>query len=195
MLPGIFCIETSDWWGSYGDTSSVRPVLDLLAGGIDPKPNVVHRSVATREELRHYLGRWRRTRRFPILWLAFHGAPGVVYLDDRGRKSHTLTLDDIATMIGPRLSERLIHLGSCSTLNIDRRRITRFLRRTGMVAATGFRRDLDWLTSSALECVILSTLLRYRLTLDGARRMERALRREATYLRRQLAFRIVLRDP
>ena len=65
VQPGIFCIETADWWGNY-ETSSVKAILELLGHGIDPKPNFVHRSAATREvELGHHLGRWRRTREVP----------------------------------------------------------------------------------------------------------------------------------
>jgi hypothetical protein len=194
VQPGIFCIETADWWGNY-ETSSVKAILELLGHGVDPKPNFVHRSAATREELRHHLGRWRRTRRFPILWLAFHGAPGRIHLADVGRRrTPTVTLDDMSEMMGRRCRGRLVHFGACSTLNIDKRHISRFLRTTGVMAATGFRKDLDWLTSSAGELLIMATLLRYRLTLDGVRRMDRALRREAPHLQRQLAFRMVVRE-
>ena len=97
-------------------------------------------------------------------------------------------------MMGRRCRGRIVHFGACSTLDIDRRHVQRFLRHTATIAATGFKRDLDWLTSSAAELLIMATLLRYRLTMDGVRRMERALRRETPHLQRQLAFRMVVRD-
>ena len=112
MSPGIFRLETADWWGGYSDTSTIRPILDLLGQGMDRKPRVIHRNVATREELAHHLGRWRRTRSFPLLFLSFHGAPGRLYLGNhRAKGTLAITLDDVADMIGHRCSGRLVHFG------------------------------------------------------------------------------------
>jgi len=48
--------------------------------------------------------------------------------------------------------------------------------------------------SSAFEVLIFDALLRYRLTVGGARRMAQTLEREVPYLRRELNFRMVVRD-
>jgi hypothetical protein len=191
---GIFAIETTQWWRSLRDRSTVRPILDLISHGTEGGVDYVHRQVATPEELRHHVRRWRRTR-FPILFLAMHGRAGVIFLDNRKRTRNCIDLDGLAEMLGDGLAGRIVHFGCCSTLDIDKRNITRFLRRTGVTAATGFASDLDWLRSGAFELLVLSTLLRYRVNLRGARRMEQVLMREVPCLRRELAFRMVINEP
>jgi hypothetical protein len=189
-VTGIFCIET-DWWGDYNRTT-VKPLLELVGNGMVPTVEYVHRDVATREELAHHLRRWRRTRRFPVLFLVCHGAPGLLYLDHRQRRSDAVSLDELGQMIGPGCSGRIVHFGACSTLGIDIRRITRFLRHTGVTAVTGFQKDVDFLRSATFELLLLAAVLRYRVTRRGARRMEQVLRTEVPSLRRELAFRMVI---
>jgi hypothetical protein len=193
-VTGIFCLE-GGWQNDFDSSSSVKAVLELVSQGAELE--FVHRDVATREELAHYLGKWaqRGARRYPILYLAFHGGPGRFLVGDRRRTGHKVTLDDLATILGGGLRGRLVHFGSCSTLDVDRRHISRFLRQTGVLAATGFKKEVDWLRSSAFEVLVFETLLRHRLTLGGARRMERAFRREVPDLRREFQFRMVINEP
>jgi hypothetical protein len=110
----------------------------------------VYRDVATVEEFEFYCKRWRQkgNRRHPILYLAFHGAPGCIFVGDRRRKDTTVTLDDLAALLGPGLKGRLLHLASCETLYTDRRNIQRFLRDTGAVAVSGYKLSVDWLESA-----------------------------------------------
>jgi hypothetical protein len=68
------------------------------------------------------------------------------------------------------------------------------LKSTGVVAVTGFREDVEWMKSSAFEVLIFDALLRHRLTVGGAHRMAQTLEREVPYLRRELNFRMVVRD-
>jgi hypothetical protein len=192
-VTGLFCVE-GDWAADHNRSTSVKPLLELLSQGATRKLDIVYPTALTREEFAYHLLRWRRARRYGLLYLAFHGDPGRLYLGHRQRDGDAVTLDDIATMIGPGLSGRVIHFGSCSTLDIDRRHITRFVRRTGMTAATGFAADLDWLRSTVFELLFLSTLLERRMTLRGARRLQQALKREVPSLRRELAFRMVIRE-
>lgn len=194
-LHGILAIE-GDLYGDFNASSSTKPILDLVGQGWERRPAFAHRDVDSREELARYLARWgcHRARRYGILHLSFHGGPGEIYVGQRSRsRSQTVSLEDLAQMIGTKRSARVIHFSACSTLAVDRRRIHRFVERTGVVAVTGYARDVDWLESAAMEVFILSTLLRYDLTLAGARRMDRALRR-VSYLRRELGFRMVIRD-
>lgn len=52
-----------------------------------------------------------------------------------------------------------------------------------------------WLRSAGLELLVLSTMVRFRPTADGVRRMQRAILSEVPGLRRELGLRIVLRRP
>jgi hypothetical protein len=193
MTGGIFAIETAQWWGGLRDRSTIRPVLDLLSHGTEGGVDYVHRSVSTREELVHHVGRWRRTKRFPILFLAMHGGAGRLFLDHRQREGSAVTLDELAEMIGSGCEGRMVHFGACSVLGIHLQHVRRFIKRTGVLGVTGFRRPVDWVQSCSVELQLLATLMRYRANLRGARRMETALAKEAPHLQRQSGLRVVVR--
>ncbi len=193
---GIFCLET-DWWSDFNRSSTVEPVLHLLSQGVRTDVPHVHRDVGTREELAFYLSRWaqRGTARYSILYLAFHGEPGCIRIGDQRRKQSVVTLDDLAEMLGTGLSRRVVHFGSCDTLRVDRRLIRRFLDRTGLVAASGFRTPVDWLDSAVFEVLLFEVMLRYTLTVQGARAVRATMRAEHGALCRRHDFRMVVRPP
>lgn len=191
---GIFCLE-ADWWSDFNRSSTVEPVLHLLEQGVRTEVPHVHRDVGTREELANYLARWRQrgNARYGILYLAFHGVPGGIRLGDRRRKSSLITLDELAEMLGPGLTGRLVHFGSCETLAVDRRLIRRFLNQTGLVAASGFKTPVDWLDSAVFEVLLFEMMLRYSLTARGGRAVRAAMRREYPGMCRRHDFRMVVR--
>jgi hypothetical protein len=193
---GIFCLE-ADWWSDFNRSSTVEPVLTLLSQGVRTDVPHVHRDVGTVEELESYLRRWsqRGNARYRILYLAFHGAPGCILVGDRRRREAVVTLDDLADMLGTGLSERLVHFGSCETLRVDRRLIRRFLDRTGLVAASGFRKPVDWLDSAVFEVLLFEVMLRYSLTTRGARAVRARMRAEHPAMCRRHDFRMVVRPP
>ena len=193
---GIFCLET-DWWSDFNRTSTVQPVLDLLAQGVRAEVPHVHRDVGTREELALYLDRWskRRNARYHILYLAFHGGPGFIRLGSRPRYEVEISLDELAELLGTGLEGRLVHFGACETLAVDRRLIRRFLNRTGLVAASGFRTPVDWLDSAVFEVLLFEVMLRYTLTIQGARAVRAAMKAEHPAMCRRHDFRMVVRAP
>ncbi|HSG08953.1 MAG TPA: DUF6642 family protein [Longimicrobiales bacterium] len=193
---GIFCLE-ADWWSDFNRTSTVQPVLHLLEQGMRTEVPHVHRDVGTREELALYLSRWsqRRHAQYRILYLAFHGAPGHILLGDRRRNESEISLDELAEMLGTGLSGRLVHFGSCETLAADRRLIRNFLDRTGLVAASGFRTPVDWLDSAVFEVLLFEVMLRYSLTVQGARAVRATMRKEHPTMCRTHDFRMVVRLP
>ena len=193
---GSFCLE-ADWWSDFNRTSTVQPVLHLLEQGARTDVPHVHRDVGTREELALYLSRWaqRGNAQYHILYLAFHGGPGHIQLGDRRRKDSEISLDELAGMLGTGLSGRLVHFGSCETLAVDRRLIRRFLDRTGLVAASGFRTPVDWLDSAVFEVLLFEKILRYTLTIHGARAIRTKMRAEYPAMCRRHDFRMVVRSP
>lgn len=193
---GIFCLE-GDWKNDFNRTSSVKPVLKLLAQAHNRPIPFVHRDVGTREELEHYCRRWARkgSAHYPMLYLAFHGTAGGIYVGDRRQKTRSrVTLDDLAEILGTHLNRRVIHLGSCSTLNTSRRHLQAFLQKTGANAVSGFKMEVDWLLSSVFEVLLFSELLRNSLTLHGVRQVEESLRQEYGALCRKLDFQMVIRE-
>lgn len=191
---GIFCLE-DDWWKDFNRTSTVRPILSLISQGVGIDVPHVHRDVGTREELAYYLKRWRQrgSNRYSILYLAFHGKPGAIYVGDRRRKDSKVSLDDLAGMLGPGLKGRIVHFGSCETLGLDKRHIQRFLRNTGLVAASGFKSPVDWLTSAVFDVLLFEAMLRYPLTTAGARKIRALMWDEYRGMCNRHDFRMIVR--
>lgn len=149
---GIFCIEGL-WENNLRQKSTVQPILDLLH--LNEKIPYIYRDSATIEELEFYLKKWTQQayKRYPILYLAFHGeeneiAPG------RGNYS----IDYLREVIKGKCENKIIIFASCSTVSIDKRRLKTFLKDTNALAICGYKNDVDWMISTAFELLLLSTM-------------------------------------
>jgi hypothetical protein len=192
---GVFCIE-GDWWNDFNRTSTVKPILDLLSQAGDGPVPFIHRDAGTFEEFKFYCEKWVQgnTARYPILYLAFHGRENCIFVGDQRRKESTVTLDNLAELLGSEVSGRIVHFGSCSTLNTDRRNIQRFLRQTGIVAVTGFKEDVDWLYSAVFDVILLDILTRRAMDRRGAAAAKRRLEDEHSPMCKKLDFRMEIRE-
>lgn len=196
MAKGIFCLE-GDWWGDLKRASSVRPILDLLKQWDPYFIPYIYRDVGTVESLRYYLRKWtlKAHRGYPILYLAFHGDPGALYVGDRRSPQSTVTLDLLEEMLTDRCKGRIIFFAACGMMRASRNRLNRFLRATGALAVCGYTADVDWLRATAFELLVLSAMQDNALTVSGARAMQARIRREASVLARELNFRMTVRKP
>jgi len=157
MLRGIFCLEVGDWSNNLQKHPTVHPLLDLLgqpqSGGI----RSIYRDVATKEELEFYLRLWLQQRygkSYPILYLAFHGAQGEI----SGPKGTLVSLDELSAMLEGKCKGRVIHFGSCSTLDLHGNRLNTFLAATQAKAVSGYTKVVDWNLSLLLEILWLQEL-------------------------------------
>lgn len=160
---GIFCLE-APWSPDLRNRSTVLPELELLKQSCEI--DFIYRDVATVSEFEYYIGEWvkRRYRSFPILNLAMHGTPSGIHIG-----KETVSLDHIAELIGGRRSEALVYFGSCSTLDIDRRHLKRFLRTSGVLAVCGYKADVDWLISASFELLLLESMQQNEFSGRGIR--------------------------
>src|SRR5690606_24914749 len=128
-MKGVFCLE-GFWYGDHRDKTSVYPVLDLV-NRLEKLPFIHHRC-STIEEFKYTISRWKQKsfhRKFPLLYLAFHGDKGIIKI---GKSS--LSLDDLAEMLEDKCNGVVIYFGSCATMNVDRRRLQNFMEKTKSVA-------------------------------------------------------------
>ena len=185
---GIFCLE-GDWW-DVKDTTSVEPVLRLLQTMGGYKVRYVHRDIGTREEFDFYLKKWsgRSFASHPILYLGFHGKSGCILVGE-GR-SKRIGLAELAEQLDGCCKGRVIHFGSCSTLDASGHTLNAFLRRTGALAVLGFKREVDWLASAAFDTLVLGYLQEVPFTAAGMQRFQERLGKNAPGLLKTLAFRI-----
>jgi hypothetical protein len=180
-------------WTARLTPETVTPLLAFLRDGTESGLSFVHARIGTRAELNHRLREWGRPRwaAYPLLYMAFHGDPGIVYLDHR--RTSPLSLEWIAERLAGRCRGRIIHFGACATLDVSKSRLDRFLQYTGAEAITGYRRAVDWDASILFEAMLLWTLSRRKVSRANVGRAVEELRKRAPGLARQLAFRAVIR--
>jgi hypothetical protein len=148
----VICLE-GPWDGSLRGKSSVQPILELIAKQYRSF-KFIYKDCATGVELKWYLNKWRRGyEEYPVLYLAFHGEDGCIKLGDG-----SMTTDDLGELLSGSLSGRIVVFGSCSTLNIDKRHIKRFIKNTDCLAVCGYKSDVDWMKSTAFELLMLEAM-------------------------------------
>ena len=184
---GIYCLEGARF--GKKDQTTVEPALRLLETVRDPPVPCLHREVATRGELEVRLRQWGQPEfeTHPILYLAFDGRPGHIEL---GRGEGSLDLREMATLLEGACNGRVMHFGSCATLDQHGNTLNRFMRRTGALALLSYRSDVDRLSSSAFDLLLLGALQDVPFTAPGMRQLDRLLNETALGLRGKLAFRI-----
>jgi hypothetical protein len=186
-LKHIFCIE-GNWDSSLAQPTTVRPVLELLE--VNAGVKYIYRDCSTRNELDFLLDKWRQKGYgdYKILYLAFHGEPGRIIIDNR----NTVSLDELAEKMPCRTSRRLVYFGACSVMRVDKRVIRRFIRSAGVRAACGYTTDVDWIPSTALDLIAMNELQRFSFTRPGLQAAEKSIRENTRRLAGRLGFRMVL---
>ena len=169
---GIYCLE-GNWFGQ-NDKTTVEPVLRLLETVRHLQVPYLRKDVATRGEFEFRLKEWGKAsfKNYPILYLSFHGNPGEIEL---GQGESGFKLNELATGLEDACSGRIIHFGSCSTLDLHGNTLNRFLRRTGALAVCGYKRDVDWVSSTAFDLLFLGALQDISFAVHGIRKLDRLL--------------------
>jgi hypothetical protein len=152
---GIFCLE-GQWDKDLRLRRSVLPILVMLES--HGSASHIHRDVGTRGELALYLEKFGQKRydHFEVLFLAFHGSRGNIYVED-----NAVSIEDLADMIGDSARGKIIYFGSCATLNASPERLKQFQERTGARFVAGYTRNVDMITTCAFEVALLDALAFY----------------------------------
>jgi len=150
---GIFCIEGL-WENDIRKPSTIQPLLIFLKQNVEIP--YIYRDCATTDEFEFYLSKFAQEKynNYPILYLAFHGEPGQVTIS--GKNNYMIS--EIGDFLDGKCKGNIILIGSCSTLDVDKRILKKFLEKTGALAILGYTNDVNWLISSTFEMLILSIL-------------------------------------
>lgn len=188
---GIYCIEGLWDHVNIQDQSTVLPILDLLEkrGYCD----YIYHDCATKSELEYFLEKWKKkavNEKYPILYLAFHGDPGYIFLTHKEKYS----LAELADFLKDKSIGKVIYFGSCSTLKIDKRRINSFLEKTGAIAAIGYKRDIDWMQSTACDLFVFEALQSDHFDRKGLNKMHKKIITEYGNLHKILDLRVVINE-
>jgi hypothetical protein len=186
---GVFCLE-GFWYGDHRDLISVTPVLELV--GKHSNMPFVHHRCNTRAEFEYSISRWKKKsfcNKYPILYLGFHGEPGFIKV---GREK--VTLVDLGNIIGNTCSRSIIHFGSCSTLNLNKKRVQNFMDQTEVLAVMGYKRDVDWLPSASFEILLLDILQNNPFDSTGMKVFSRMVQSECKRQIAELDFRLMINE-
>jgi hypothetical protein len=188
---GIYCIE--GLWEEHNiqDKSSVIPILDLLEkrGACD----YIYHDSATKEELEFFLAKWKTKtiqEKYPILYLAFHGEPGCINLNNKCQ----YTLDQLSDFLEDKCVGKVIYFGSCSTLDLDKRKIKSFLNKIGAIAAIGYKSDVDWIQSTACDLFVFEALQSDKLDSKGIQKIYDSIKSDYGNLHKTLELSVIIND-
>lgn len=150
----IACLE-SLWDGNIESRLSVVPLLELASKVDDVKFSYL--SCNTQQELKHNLKKIKKKRGYGILYLACHGRPGELVLDES-----SIDMEELAALMGDGFTNWVVHFGACATINVERSRISKFIATTQASMLLGYRTDVNWNDSSALDLLLFEWLQEYR---------------------------------
>lgn len=150
----IACVE-SLWDGNIESRLSVVPLLELASRVDDVKFSYL--TCNTEEELKYNLNKLKKRRGYGILYLSCHGRPGELVLDQT-----SVEVEKLSQYMGDGFANWVVHFGSCATINIPHARISRFIASTKVSMAMGYRTDVDWIDSAAVDLLLFDWLQEYR---------------------------------
>ncbi|MDP4201112.1 MAG: hypothetical protein Q8861_00330 [Bacteroidota bacterium] len=148
----IFCLET-EWdltkTKKMRDKTSIQPLLTFLEQ--TEKIEYVFRNVASRTDLGYYLShlKYKTYNDFQIVYFAFHGSSKAI--DIPFEPNNPLTFDELAEISNGLLHDKIVHFGSCRTLNTSDQKIREFKESTGAKLVSGYTKTIDFVRSSILD--------------------------------------------
>jgi hypothetical protein len=177
----VFCLE-GDWNKNLKHQNSVLEVLTFLKKNRDI--DYIHRHCGTRENVAYYLKQWqlKRYKDYSILYIAFHGKPNQILIG-----KEVVTLDELAEMLGPNCHNKIIHFGTCHTLNTDLRHIKRFLRKTNALCVCGFGKEIKFVEGCVFDILLIDMLQEFR----NMSTVKSHLKKYYNSLAQKLAFKLV----
>jgi hypothetical protein len=177
----VFCLE-GDWHKNLLKQNSVQAALEFLKQ--NRKINYIHRHCGTIENLQHYAKQWqlKRYSNFSILYLAFHGKPGIILINNK-----QVSLDELAGILGSNCRDRIIHFGSCETLNTDKRHIKRFLKRTNALCVCGFGKRIGFIEGSVFDILLIDMFQEYK----DVRKVYKSITTNFRTISKKLLFKMV----
>jgi hypothetical protein len=150
---GIFCIE-GEWEKSLKDRSSVQMLIEFLASNDDQQIAPIYRRVATKESFVYYLKRWQRHKVHTIGYFSFHGDKGELKFGE-----DFMSLAELGKLLEGKCQGKHIILASCKTLSISPNDLDSFLKITKAKSVSGYKKNADWIESSAFDCILMTNLL------------------------------------
>jgi hypothetical protein len=186
-MPGIICLEGNWNESNLSKENTVAPILQHLSTNMNIK--VIHKHCSTVEQLKYYfnlLSENRKYKGYGIIYLAFHGSSGNIYLD----KHNYISLAELMELSVNNkktkniFEDRKVHFGCCTTLK-NEKISHEFLKATGAKLITGFVKKIDFHDSAAFDLLFLGKLAyttRYNQMIDTVIRNHENFTRELGFV-------------
>lgn len=141
----IYCLE-GNWNKHPKSNQSIKPILDLLY--TFSKVKYIYRKCITKEDFIKGLLTFTQKRysNYTVLYIAYHGRKNRICFGNE-----YITLKEIANLLEGKLDGKIVHFGSCATLNTTEKNITDFITRTGCTFMSGYQKDVEYIDSTAFE--------------------------------------------
>ena len=178
---GIFCLE-GDWEKDLRVKKSIKSTLDYMNDCFGIKN--IHRNCAVREQFIKYLKAavLKKYSGYSILYLAFHGDPNSILFG-----KDNLTLNEIAELCENKLTNKIVHFGSCNSLNLERRKLKSFVAKTNALCVSGYKKSINFNPSTVLDILYFEKWQNYK----DVRSVEKAMHTDYRGLIRSLGFTMV----
>jgi len=150
----IVCLE-SYWNDDIENRLSVVPILELLTKMNGTR--FVALSCNTIEEFIFNLELIPHKRGFKILYLAFHGYRGGIYLPNAG-----IDIEALGDLMKKNFRNWIIFFDSCDTLKVEKERIYDFMSVTQVMMVIGYKKRLSWIDGAAIDLLLLNSLQYYK---------------------------------
>jgi len=177
----VFCLE-GDWEKDLRKKSSITASLEFLQTNCGIQ--YILKNCGTKENLKYYLKLWKQKRYkdYTICYLAFHGHPAQIQVGE-----DFIDLKELAEILNGSCVNKIIHFGSCNTLDTNEKSIREFLETTHALCVCGFKTDIDFLESSVFDMLLLQKLQEYK----DIKAVDRELKRNYRKLIKQLDFKLM----
>ena len=161
MAKGIFCLETASW-DEDSDLAKGQTSYEHFLRFLEVSPAEIpqrHFDVATKTEFEFYLDEWKKKKmqkRFPFLYLAFHGSEkGLGVIKD---KAELFTAELADHLHDKHYDDAFIHFSSCYVLDDDK--AEELLYNAGALSVSGYtkKEGVGWYEAAAFEMLFLVRL-------------------------------------
>ena len=151
----IYCLE-GNWNKHPKSRQSIKPILDLLY--TFSKVKYIYRKCSTKDEFIKGLQIFTQKRysKYTVLYIAYHGRKNRICFGNED-----ITLKEIANVLEGNLNGKIVHFGSCLTLNTTEKNITDFITRTGCSLISGYQKNIEYIDSTAFDLLYFETIQHY----------------------------------
>ena len=96
---------------------------------------------------------------YSIIYFSLHGESNKIKLSDED-----ISLDELAELANGAFKDKIVHFSSCETIKISKRQQNNFLYQTSTLLMSGYKEEVDFVESAALELIYFDKCQDYKMS-------------------------------